>query len=110
MKAVPYAERAAKAVPVETKRTRIVLSAYKKTGDMYRDYNNIDPAVLAAHGQINLMFLETLSEVVTLRNKRLVQAGESLPGAMTWARAYIKEGVLWMDIGKGTVVNITVGR
>jgi len=31
-------------------------------------------------------------------------AGESLPGAMTWARAYIKEGVLWMDIGKGAVV------
>ncbi len=31
-------------------------------------------------------------------------AGESLPGAMTWARAYIKEGVLWMDIGKGEVV------
>jgi L-fucose isomerase-like protein len=33
-------------------------------------------------------------------------AGESLPGAMTWARAYIKEGVLWMDIGKGEVVKL----
>jgi L-fucose isomerase-like protein len=31
-------------------------------------------------------------------------AGESLPGAMTWARAYIKDGELWMDIGKGEVV------
>ncbi|MFT3765302.1 MAG: hypothetical protein QM820_07280 [Minicystis sp.] len=33
-------------------------------------------------------------------------AGESLPGAMTWARAYIKEGVLWMDVGKGEVVKL----
>ena len=33
-------------------------------------------------------------------------AGESLPGAMTWARAYIKDGVLWMDIGKGEVVKL----
>lgn len=33
-------------------------------------------------------------------------AGESLPGKMTWARAYIKEGVLWMDIGKGEVVKL----
>ena len=33
-------------------------------------------------------------------------AGESLPGAMTWARTYIKEGALWMDIGKGEVVKL----
>jgi L-fucose isomerase-like protein len=33
-------------------------------------------------------------------------AGESLPGRMTWARAYIKEGVLWMDVGKGEVVQL----
>jgi L-fucose isomerase-like protein len=33
-------------------------------------------------------------------------AGESLPGKMTWARAYIREGVLWMDIGKGEVVKL----
>jgi L-fucose isomerase-like protein len=33
-------------------------------------------------------------------------AGESLPGAMTWARTYIKDGVLWMDIGKGEVVKL----
>ena len=33
-------------------------------------------------------------------------AGESLPGAMTWARAYIKNDVLWMDIGKGEVVKL----
>ena len=33
-------------------------------------------------------------------------AGESLPGAMTWARAYIKQGTLWMDIGKGEVVKL----
>jgi L-fucose isomerase-like protein len=33
-------------------------------------------------------------------------AGESMPGAMTWARAYIKGGVLWMDIGRGEVVKL----
>jgi L-fucose isomerase-like protein len=33
-------------------------------------------------------------------------AGESLPGAMTWARAYIKGGVLWMDVGRGEVVKL----
>jgi L-fucose isomerase-like protein len=31
-------------------------------------------------------------------------AGESLPGKMTWARAYVRGGELWMDIGKGEVV------
>jgi L-fucose isomerase-like protein len=31
-------------------------------------------------------------------------AGESLPGEITWARSYIRDEVLWMDIGKGTVV------
>ncbi len=33
-------------------------------------------------------------------------AGESLPGPMTWARCYIKNGELWMDIGKGEVVQL----
>ena len=33
-------------------------------------------------------------------------AGESLPGDITWARAYIKEGELWMDIGMGEVVKL----
>jgi L-fucose isomerase-like protein len=33
-------------------------------------------------------------------------AGESLPGAITWARAYIREGQLWMDIGRGEVVTL----
>jgi L-fucose isomerase-like protein len=33
-------------------------------------------------------------------------AGESLPGAMTWARAYIKDDVLWMDVGRGEVVRL----
>lgn len=31
-------------------------------------------------------------------------AGESLPGAITWARAYLKDNALWMDIGTGEVV------
>jgi L-fucose isomerase-like protein len=30
-------------------------------------------------------------------------AGESLPGGITWARAYISQGVLFMDIGRGEV-------
>jgi L-fucose isomerase-like protein len=33
-------------------------------------------------------------------------AGESLPGPMTWARAYIKDDVLWMDVGQGEVVKL----
>jgi len=32
--------------------------------------------------------------------------GESLPGKMTWARSYIREGILWMDIGRGEVVKL----
>ena len=33
-------------------------------------------------------------------------AGESLAGEMTWARSYIKNGKLWMDIGRGEVVQL----
>jgi L-fucose isomerase-like protein len=33
-------------------------------------------------------------------------AGESLPGQMTWARTYIRENELWMDIGRGEVVKL----
>jgi L-fucose isomerase-like protein len=33
-------------------------------------------------------------------------AGESLPGKMTWARAYIRRDELWMDVGKGEVVKL----
>jgi L-fucose isomerase-like protein len=33
-------------------------------------------------------------------------AGESLPGEVTWARAYFREGVLWMDVGGGEVVKL----
>jgi len=33
-------------------------------------------------------------------------AGESLPGKMTWARAYIRADELWMDIGRGEVVQL----
>ncbi len=31
-------------------------------------------------------------------------AGESLPGHVTWARAYIKDDRLWMDVGRGEVI------
>ncbi len=33
-------------------------------------------------------------------------AGESLPGKMTWARSYIKNDELWMDVGQGEVVTL----
>lgn len=33
-------------------------------------------------------------------------AGESLAGEITWARSYLRDGVLWMDIGKGEVVKL----
>jgi L-fucose isomerase-like protein len=33
-------------------------------------------------------------------------AGESLPGKITWARSYIKNDVLWMDVGRGEVVTL----
>ena len=33
-------------------------------------------------------------------------AGESLPGEITWARAYIRSGDLWMDIGRGEVLKL----
>ncbi len=33
-------------------------------------------------------------------------AGESLPGRITWARAYIKNDELWMDVGRGEVVKL----
>lgn len=33
-------------------------------------------------------------------------AGESLPGEVTWARAYVKADALWMDIGRGDVVRL----
>jgi hypothetical protein len=70
--------------------------ARKQTGDMYRDFAKVDPAVLAAHAQINLVFLETLSQVVADRNKRLVQAGESLP----W--------VMWLGAAGGGVLIVTM--
>ncbi|MFO1051478.1 MAG: fucose isomerase [Planctomycetota bacterium] len=33
-------------------------------------------------------------------------AGESLPGAMTWARAWSSGDRLWMDVGRGEVVKL----
>ena len=32
--------------------------------------------------------------------------GESLPGEITWSRAYLREGSLWMDIGTGEVLEL----
>lgn len=33
-------------------------------------------------------------------------AGESLPGEVTWARAYLKGETLWMDVGRGESVKL----
>jgi len=33
-------------------------------------------------------------------------AGEARPGYITWARAYLKDDELWMDIGQGEVVTL----
>lgn len=33
-------------------------------------------------------------------------AGESLPGKITWARAYLKDGALWMDLGTGEALTL----
>lgn len=33
-------------------------------------------------------------------------AGESLPGKITWARAYLRNEQVWMDIGQGEVVKL----
>jgi L-fucose isomerase-like protein len=33
-------------------------------------------------------------------------AGESLPGPITWARAFIKADEMWMDVGRGEVVQL----
>jgi L-fucose isomerase-like protein len=33
-------------------------------------------------------------------------AGESLPGDVTWARAYLKDGALWMDVGRGDALKL----
>ena len=56
---------------------------------------------------------DTLAGVHTYRQPSLyfptpggTFAGESLPGQMTWARAYAKDDELWMDIGRGEVVKL----
>jgi L-fucose isomerase-like protein len=33
-------------------------------------------------------------------------AGESLPGEITWARCYLQDETLWMDIGRGESVKL----
>jgi L-fucose isomerase-like protein len=33
-------------------------------------------------------------------------AGESLPGEITWSRVHIRDGALWIDIGRGEVVQL----
>jgi len=37
-------------------------------------------------------------------------AGESLPGGITWSRCYLKDDVLWMDVGRGEVVALPADK
>ncbi|MBW2459170.1 MAG: fucose isomerase [Deltaproteobacteria bacterium] len=37
-------------------------------------------------------------------------AGESLPGEVTWSRAYLKDDELWMDVGRGEVVGLPADK
>ena len=37
-------------------------------------------------------------------------AGESLGGAITWSRCYIRDDALWMDIGQGEVVQLPAAK
>lgn len=37
-------------------------------------------------------------------------AGESLPGAITWARAYLMGGELWMDVGRGEALELPADK
>lgn len=34
-------------------------------------------------------------------------SGISLPGEVTWSRAYLRQGELWMDVGQGEVVQLS---
>jgi hypothetical protein len=56
--------------------------ARKETGDMFRDFAKMDSGVLSSHSQINQSFLDTLSQIVAYRNKRLVEAQDGLSWIM----------------------------
>ena len=66
--------------------------ARKETGDMFRDFAKMDASVLVAHSQINQSFLDTLSQIVAYRNKRLIQASEGL----SW--------IMWLGAVGGAVI------
>jgi Protein of unknown function (DUF4239) len=70
--------------------------ARKETGDMFRDFAKMDSAVLVGHSQINQSFLDTLSQVVAYRNKRLIQADEGL----SW--------IMWLGAVGGAAIMVSM--
>jgi Protein of unknown function (DUF4239) len=70
--------------------------ARKQTGDMFRDFAKMDSATLSAHSRINQSFLDTLSQIVAYRNKRLIQADEGL----SW--------IMWLGAVGGAAIIVTM--
>jgi len=62
--------------------------ARKAIGDVIRGYGQMPSKVRNAHPIINQEFLSITDQVIAMRNKRIMQAGESLPWVM-WLAAIL---------------------
>ncbi len=67
--------------------------ARKQIGGMFRDFSNMNTNALSTHSQVNQSFLDTLSQVVAYRNKRLIEATEGLSWIM-WLGAIVGAGII----------------
>ena len=70
--------------------------ARKAIGDTIREYGKMPAAIRNAHPTINQAYISAIQTLVAVRNKRLVEASDSLP----W--------VLWMVATVGAVVLIAM--
>jgi hypothetical protein len=70
--------------------------ARKQIGAMFRDFSNMNTNTLSTHAQVNQSFLDTLSQVVAYRNKRLIEATEGL----SW--------IMWLGAIAGAVIIVTM--